>query len=168
MISKKTATALLIAGMVFAVQDAGAADKSVTPATKPSGQAGAAEGTSSPYDKVHEVFTGNTTVAGEPLVFPRNNPGVRSLVITMEPGEKTAWHQHGTPLYAYILQGELTVTYEGQGERLYTEGTGLLEAMHVTHQGHNTGAGPVRILAVFLTGDDGRPTVPEQAPADAQ
>ncbi|WP_417684545.1 cupin domain-containing protein [Roseibium sp.] len=141
-----------------------AADKAITPATKPGATAQPAPGTGSTYDKVVEVFTGNTTIAGEKIAFPQENPGVRSVIVTMDPGEKTAWHRHGAPLYAYILEGELTVTYEGIGDKLYTQGTGLLEAMHVTHQGHNTGDSPVRILAVFLTGDGGKPTVPEKAP----
>lgn len=164
-----------------------AADKSVTPVAKPKAptppavqalkpvaepekpvekQAEAKPET--PYKKVVEVFTGDTTIAGEKVTFPQENPGIKSLIVTMAPGEKTAWHQHGTPLYAYILEGELTVTYDGIGERHYKPGDGLLEAMHVTHQGHNTGDKPVRILAVFLTGDGGQPTIPEKAPEGAK
>lgn len=82
----------------------------------------------------------------------------------MEPGERTEWHRHGTPLFAYILEGELIVTYEGVGERHSKKGDALLEAMTVTHQGHNTGAEPARILAVFLEGDSNSLTIAEEAP----
>ena len=160
-----------------------AADTSISPVAKPkapvppavqkpkpaaSEEKPAAAPAETPYQKVVEVFTGDTTIAGEKVTFPTENPGIKSLIVTMEPGEKPAWHQHGTPLYAYILEGELTVTYEGIGERHYKQGDGLLEAMHVTHQGHNTGPTPVRILAVFLTGDGNKPTIPEKAPNNSQ
>jgi quercetin dioxygenase-like cupin family protein len=162
----KTAVIVAVA-LCLGAGPALAADTAITPATKP-----AAAGTppspapkdKTPYKKVEEVFSGNATIAGEPLVFPADNPSVKSLIVTMEPGEKTAWHQHGVPLYAYILEGEITVTYEGIGKKVYTAGTGLLEAMHVTHQGHNTGDAPVRILAVFLMGDGGKPTIAEKGP----
>jgi quercetin dioxygenase-like cupin family protein len=152
-----------------------AADKSVTPdgkpapsqpAAKPGSQAAIEkeEAAKTPYNAVREVFSGNLTVAGEEIKFPQNNPAIHSLVVTMAPGEETDWHQHHAPLYAYILEGEITVTYEGIGKKIYREGEGLLEAMNVTHRGVNTGDGPARILAVFLLGDDGKATVLEEAP----
>lgn len=165
----KTATMIAVA-FGLGLGPALAADTAITPATKPEtaeAPQAAAAADKTPYKKVEEVFSGNTTVAGEPLVFPKENPSVKSLIVTMMPGEKTAWHQHGVPLYAYILEGEITVTYEGIGKKVYTAGTGLLEAMHVTHQGHNTGDVPVRILAVFLMGDDGKPTIAEEGPESA-
>lgn len=156
-----------------------AADKSVTPDGKPAPsqpaakpgskaalEAEAAANTS--YDKVREVFSGNQTVAGETIAFPQENPSVRSLVITMEPGEVTGWHQHHTPLFAYILEGEITVTYDGIGKKLYRKGEGLLEAMDVTHRGVNTGDKPAKILAVFLLGDDGKAVVAEDAPGSSK
>lgn len=152
-----------------------AADKAITPDgkpapsqphAKPGSEAAKAEEEAhkTPYAKVREVFSGDETIAGEKIAFPQANPSVRSVVITMAPGEETAWHQHHAPLYAYILQGEITVTYEGIGKKVYREGEGLLEAMNVTHRGKNTGDGPAEVLAVFLLGDDGKATVLEDAP----
>ncbi len=119
------------------------------------------------YEKVHEVFSGDTTVAGETVAFPQDNPSVRALVVTMAPGEVTGWHQHHTPMFAYILEGEVTVDYEGIGKKTYRTGEGILEAMKVTHRGENTGEVLTRILAVFLLGD-GKAVVEEHAPSDAQ
>lgn len=152
-----------------------AADKAITPdgkpapsqpAAKPGSEAAVAaeEAAKTPYEKVRDVFAGNKTIAGESVVFPQENSSVRSLVVTMAPGEATDWHQHHAPLFAYILEGEITVTYEGIGKKIYREGDGLLEAMNVTHRGVNTGTGPLRILAVFLLGDDAKATVLEDAP----
>lgn len=166
--------ALLLIATLGAVQGQ-AADKSITPETKPApsqpaakpgSQAAAVDeaATKTPYQRVREVFSGNTTVAGEAIVFPKDNPSVRALEIVMAPGEETDWHQHHAPLFAYILEGEITVTYEVHGKKVYRAGDGLLEAMKVTHQGSNTGQGPARILAVFLLGDGGQATVEEDAP----
>lgn len=114
----------------------------------------------SPYEKVERVFQGSETVAGERLAYPAGAAEVTTLIVTMDPGEETAWHEHGVPLFAYILEGELTVTYRGIGDRVYRTGDGFLEAMHVPHRGRNTGTGRCRILAVFMGGGDGKPTLP--------
>lgn len=170
----------ILAGVCIVLAGPGiAADKSVTPDSKPGPAAPHSkpgseaakqeeEAARTPYAKVVEVFSGDTTVAGEKVSFPQTDPSVKSLIVSMDPGEKTAWHQHGAPMFAYILQGEITVTYEGLGKKVYREGDGLLEAMHVTHEGQNTGEGPARILTVFLLGDNGTPTVIEDAPGETR
>ncbi|WP_208986067.1 cupin domain-containing protein [Labrenzia sp. OB1] len=163
--------------LLLAATPASAADKSITPDGKPApsqpaakpGSKAAMEAESTakpPYSKVDEVFSGDETVAGEKVVFPQDNPSIKALVVTMAPGEQTDWHQHHAPLFAYILEGEITVTYEELGKKVYRQGEGLLEAMDLTHRGENTGTGPARILAVFLLGDGGKPTVIEAAPGD--
>lgn|GEM_PF-512820 len=158
-----------------------AADKSITPnekpaptqpIAKPDAQSGdapmRADTSQTSYDKVRKVFESDVTVAGEKLSFPQNNPSVRALEITMDPGEVTQWHTHDAPLFAYILEGEITVTYEGIGKKLLRQGDGLLEAMSVTHRGENTGEGPARILAVFLLGDGSEAVVAEDPPGSDQ
>ncbi|MTH98977.1 cupin domain-containing protein [Roseibium sp. RKSG952] len=156
-----------------------AADKSLTPGAKPGPAApgakpgedaasGAEVSDKVPYTSVRDVFSGDKTVAGEPLVFPRRNESIKSVVVTLGPGEATAWHQHGVPTFGYILEGELTVTYEGVGKRVYRKGDGFLEAMHATHRGVNTGEGLVQVLAVFMLGDGKQPTIPEQAPGETR
>jgi len=178
MILTRVSAALCLCTLI-AVSPAMAADKSITPDGKPapsqpaakpgSKAAQAAEAAAkSAYDKTREVFSGDTTIAGEKLTFPQQNPSVRAIEITMEPGEVTSWHQHHAPLFAYILEGEITVTYEEIGKKVYRKGDGLLEAMNVTHRGENTGEGPVRILAVFLLGDGEEAVVQEEAPGANQ
>lgn len=119
-----------------------------------------------PYEKVRPVFDGDTTVAAETIDFPKEGDSVKALVVTMAEGEQTAWHEHGAPLFGYILEGEITVEYEGLGERVYREGDGFLEAMAVPHQGRNSGEGRARVLAIFLMGDGGKPTLPADPPAE--
>jgi quercetin dioxygenase-like cupin family protein len=110
-----------------------------------------------PYRRVEEVLSASETVVGERLRYPDGaTPTVHAVVITLQPGERTARHRHGVPLFAYVLEGELTVDYAGHGQRFYRKGDALLEAMNVFHVGQNTGASPLRILAVYL-GAAGRP-----------
>ena len=116
-----------------------------------------------PYRAVQELLTTGTTVVGEPLRYPAGKAELKAQVISLRPGESTARHGHPVPLFAYLLEGELTVDYGSHGTKVYRAGDALLEAMAVEHQGKNTGAGPVRILAVFL-GVEGQGTT---APAAA-
>ncbi|WP_281927064.1 cupin domain-containing protein [Roseibium album] len=171
----------LFVAACLATASATAADKSITPngkpapsqpLAKPDSQAaepnGSATTDNESYDKVRQVYAGDLTVAGEKVVFPEGNQSVKALEITMEPGEVTGWHKHGAPLFAYMLEGEITVTYDGIGKKLYRQGEGLLEAMNVTHRGENTGDGPARILAVFLLGDNSHAVVAEEPPGSDQ
>ena len=113
-----------------------------------------------PYRAVEEVLATSATVVGEPLQYPKGARAVlHAVVITLRPGESTVRHRHDVPLFAYILEGELTVDYAGHGKRIYRTGDALLEAMRVSHAGQNTGSSPVRILAVFLGAQGERETV---------
>lgn len=116
-----------------------------------------------PYRAVQELLTARATVVGEPLCYPEGRPELKALIISLRPGELTARHGHPVPLFAYLLEGELTVDYGEHGRRVYRTGDALLEAMATPHQGKNTGTGPVRILAVFL-GAEGLATTSD-APA---
>ena len=115
-----TVATLAISGLPAVMSSSHAADVSISPVAKPKAPAApvvakpkpaaseeeAADAPAeTPYKKVIDVFTGDTTIAGEKVSFPVNDPGIKSLIVTMEPGEKTAWHQHGTPLYAIFWKG---------------------------------------------------------------
>ncbi len=91
------------------------------------------------------------SAVGETIRYPTSGAAhVTSAIVTVAPGDRTIVHKHGVPMFAYILAGELTVDYGAHGKRTYRAGDALLEAMQVAHKGRNTGAGRVRILAVFL------------------
>lgn len=117
-----------------------------------------------PYPKVVTVFDGSETIVGEPLAFPTADPSVKALIVSLAPGEATAWHLHGVPLFGYILEGAVTVDYGPKGIRTYRAGAGFLDAMDVAHQGRNEGDVPVRILAVYLLGDGQKPATPTDPP----
>lgn len=116
----------------------------------------AAPGGKAPYKASEELLKASETVAGEPLKWPEGKPQVRTVVVTLQPGESTAKHTHGSPLVAYVLQGTLRVAYDGVGARTYAAGESFVEALAVPHVGTNVGSGLVRILAVFVEGAAGK------------
>jgi quercetin dioxygenase-like cupin family protein len=91
------------------------------------------------------------TIVGEDIAYPTTGKAViTSAIVVMAPGERTVMHRHGVPLFAYMLEGELTVDYGAHGTRVYKQGESFVEAMNVPHFGRNTGTGTVRILAVYI------------------
>jgi quercetin dioxygenase-like cupin family protein len=107
------------------------------------------------------LLSTGTTIVGETLHYPTSGPAhVTAAIITLAPGAKTIVHKHGVPLFAYILEGELTVDYGDRGKRTYRQGEALMEAMNVAHFGVDTGARPVRILTVYIGADGAADVIP--------
>lgn len=101
-----------------------------------------------PAGAVDLLPTGET-VLGQPIAYPAVGAAeVSSSIVTLAPGESTGWHHHNTPLYAYILEGAVTVDYGADGTRVYEADTALMEAIDTSHNGRNDGDEPVRILVV--------------------
>ena len=93
----------------------------------------------------------STTVLGQPISYPTAEPAqVSSSIITLLPGQQTGWHRHDAPLYAYILSGAVTVTYDGGITKTYRKGQAIMEAIGTRHNGMNKGDDPVRILVVNI------------------
>jgi quercetin dioxygenase-like cupin family protein len=97
------------------------------------------------------LLSSGETVVGERIVYPAAAPAkVTAAVVTLAPGQETGRHTHGMPTFGYVIEGELEVDYGDKGTRLYRAGDAVLEAIGVPHNGRNRGAGPMRILAVFM------------------
>jgi len=108
-------------------------------------------------DTVASLLSTGQTILSQPIAYPTQSPAkIVSAIVTMLPGEETGWHQHDVPMFGYILEGEVTVTYAGKGTNVYRQGDALMEAIDIPHNGRNTGKIPARILAVFM-GADGVP-----------
>jgi quercetin dioxygenase-like cupin family protein len=95
-----------------------------------------------------------TTILGQPITYPSALPAqVSSSILTVPPGVETGWHFHSAPMYAYILEGTLTVTYEtdaGTVEKVYHAGEAIMEAVGTHHNGANMTSAPVRVLVVNM------------------
>lgn len=106
------------------------------------------------------LFAGSKTVMDEEIAYPATGKAhVTALVVVLAPGERTVLHKHGVPTFIHVLEGEVTVDYEGHGKRTYRQGDSFLEAMDVAHSGKNTGAVPVKILAVYMGADGATDTI---------
>lgn len=113
------------------------------------------------YPPVELLFKTETTVIGQPLVYPEGTAQITSAIVTMQPGQETGWHLHPVPLVAYVLEGELTVDYGPAGLKTYSAGDSFVEALNSRHNGTNTGAGIARILAIFAGAEGIANTVAE-------
>ncbi len=102
------------------------------------------------YKSTETLLETGETVMGETIVYPPGEARVTSLVVTLAPGEETGRHNHPVPTYGYMLEGEITVAYEGRGSRSYRQGEAFMEAEDVWHNGRNSGFGPARVLVVFM------------------
>jgi quercetin dioxygenase-like cupin family protein len=117
------------------------------------------------YPEVRTILSTGSTIIGEPIRYPAGSPALISAVdITLRPKHQTGWHTHPVPLFGYILEGELTVDYGPEGQRIYRKGDALVEAMDEAHNGRNTRETPAKILAVFIGVEGVQGTVPASSP----
>ncbi len=113
------------------------------------------------YPPLEILISSKESVIGEAIAYPEGPARITAAIVTMQPGQKTGWHRHDVPLFAYILEGEITVDYGEAGTRTYQTGESFIEAFQSSHNGENTGAGIARILAVFAGADGADNTVAE-------
>lgn len=119
--------------------------------------AGAAEYGGGVQAKV--VLKSTVTSNGARIAYPvTDRPEVTAMTVTIAPGAETGWHSHPVPVYAWMLDGELTVDVEGGKSYRFTAGDPIIEVVNTRHNGRNTGKVPAR-LAVFYTGIEGKPSV---------
>jgi quercetin dioxygenase-like cupin family protein len=112
------------------------------------------------YPALPLLSTGSSIV-GEMLRYPTSGTAhVTASIVMLAPGGRTIVHKHGVPLFAYILDGELTVDYGTQGKRTYRAGEAFMEAMDVAHFGVNSGTQPMRLLAVYIGAQGAEDVIP--------
>ena len=85
------------------------------------------------------LVTGETMI-GQPIAYPAGKAKVTAAMVVIAPGKETGWHTHAVPLFAYVLDGELTVDYGSKGvQGLQGRRQRLIEAMNWPHNGMNKG-----------------------------
>jgi quercetin dioxygenase-like cupin family protein len=97
-------------------------------------------------------------ILGKPVRYPEGTPRITSGIVTIEPGEAGKLHRHMVPMYAYVIQGTVTVDYGEAGIREYRRGEAIIEAQDVPHRGMNKGDDQVVLLVVYM-GAEGTPSV---------
>jgi quercetin dioxygenase-like cupin family protein len=114
--------------------------------------------------EVRKLITSSTASNGQPLAYLQTDkPEVSALIVTIPPGGETGWHKHPVPVYAYVLEGELTVRMKDGSKYGYKQGDAVLEVMNTLHNGFNSGRKNVS-LVVFYTGAVGVPNVVKEPP----
>ena len=94
------------------------------------------------------------TVLDQLLTYPNGSQAqVSSAILTFAPGVSTGLHKHDAPLYVYVLEGTITVTYEGGIVKEYSAGSAILEAVGTPHNGENRTDKPVKLLVVNIGAD---------------
>ncbi len=120
-------------------------------------------------DEYHNVVVKKLIISsrssnGERLVYLRTNkPEVTALLVTIPPGGSTGWHKHPVPVYAYVMEGALTVELKDGRTFLFKQGEAILEVINTLHNGYNPGSVPTT-LVVFYTGAVGVPNVVKEEP----
>ena len=98
--------------------------------------------------KATPVLTATTTATGQPIVLPSKDVQVIVTTLEIAPGAKLPRHKHPFQRYGYVVQGDLTVEYEGGKRQTFHAGDFIVEALNVWHFGANTGTVPVKLLVI--------------------
>jgi len=108
---------------------------------------------------VETLTVTSTNYAGQSLEYPQSGtPEVTALIVRLPPGSSTGWHKHPVPVYAYMLDGEITIRTETGVAKKFVKGEPIIEVMNLLHNGTNSGK-ETASLVVFYTGFKGVPNV---------
>ena len=114
----------------------------------------------SQYNKeliLEPILKTDTTSIGQKIVYPSfASDEVTMLRITIPCGKSTGWHKHTFPVFAYILQGTLTVEIENRKTVQYPFNSSFSEVINTLHNGINNGKENVVLIAFFM-GEKGKP-----------
>jgi quercetin dioxygenase-like cupin family protein len=80
---------------------------------------------------------------------------VRVLTATFQPGDRTVFHTHRSPVTVYVLEGEFTLELEGQPPVIVPQGRAYVEPPNVKMTGYNRKAdGPLKVLIFYVSEPD--------------
>ena len=99
---------------------------------------------------VQTILETDKTVIGQDISYPSGSPLITSKIVTIPVGAETGPHIHEFPMFAYIMEGEVTVDYGKQGIKKFVKGESIVEAINYTHNGKNNGSEPTEILVVLM------------------
>jgi quercetin dioxygenase-like cupin family protein len=109
-----------------------------------------------------ELLATSTDVLGQSIAYPSGTPRVTSAIVTIAPGAEGQLHRHQVPMYAYVLQGVVTVDYGQHGTKVFKQGDAIIEALHVPHKGMNRGTEPVALLVVYMGAEGTQSVTPAE------
>lgn len=85
-------------------------------------------------------------------------PGREAVIAHVEiaPGASVGRHTHPGEEISYVTEGEGELLVEGQPARKLKAGDGFIVPMGAKHDARNTGAKPLKVVAVYLV-EKGKP-----------
>ncbi|MCX6141955.1 MAG: cupin domain-containing protein [Ignavibacteriales bacterium] len=106
---------------------------------------------------VETLLRSDTTSIGQRIVYPSfQRDEVTISRVTIPPGKSTGWHKHKFPVFAYVLQGTVSIEVENHGSFQFAEHSSFSEVIDTFHNGVNKGNENVVLLAFFM-GEKGAP-----------
>ena len=117
-------------------------------------------GANAQYNKgvvLEPILKTDTTSIGQKIVYPNfANDEVSIVKVILPPGKSTGWHKHVFPVFAYVLQGTLTVEVENTKALQFPANSSFSEVINTLHNGVNNGKEDVILIAFFM-GEKGKP-----------
>jgi quercetin dioxygenase-like cupin family protein len=147
--------AVILASSVFPVTKAGA--------TPGSGVTGELIASGTLPDQVPAKFKTETGIVQADV------SKITVIRYTIAPGGVFGWHQHGGPLWATVLSGNLTI-YHGDdptctGE-VYPAGSVFMDAGNHTHNARNEGTENLVVIVTFMLPEGGAPRIDVLSPGN--
>jgi quercetin dioxygenase-like cupin family protein len=105
--------------------------------------------------KVTQLLKTTNSWDDKPIVYPDGKAEITGLLVEIAPGAETGWHLHPIPSFGMVLEGTLEVTLKDGRVKALQAGDALAEVVNTTHNGHNIGNVPVK-LVVFYAGTFGQ------------
>lgn len=103
------------------------------------------------------ILKTDTTSIGQKITYPDfKNDEVSVVKVILPPGKSTGWHKHVFPVFAFVLQGTLTVEVENRKTMQFPVNSSFSEVLNTLHNGVNNGKEDVILIAFFL-GEKGKP-----------
>jgi quercetin dioxygenase-like cupin family protein len=85
----------------------------------------------------------------------REKQEVRVLTASLNPGDKTVFHTHRSPVTVYVLEGAFTLEMEGRPPVTVKAGEAMIEPPHVKMTGYNRSATePLRVVIFYVSDPD--------------
>ena len=75
---------------------------------------------------------------------------VTATILTLEAGQRGKVLQHETPMFAYVLEGEITLNYGRNGWKAFKAGESMLQPMGRPFRTINSGDGTAKVLLVSM------------------
>ena len=82
---------------------------------------------------------------------------VRVFRASLNPGDKTVFHTHRSPVTVYMLEGEFTLEVEGRAPVTVKAGQAMVEPAQVKMTGYNRSTTQPARIVIFYVSDPGTP-----------